>query len=105
MVLRVDLKLQLQRVAKKLYVMASKERSSGLPVRRKGRRFALLAISGRSGRVDQRCRLLRLPVELLLQILEYLQTATPVQPSDYPHPLVSFRLYVTGTIICYLLSY
>ena len=83
MILGVDLKLQLQRVAKNLI---------SIPVRRKASRFTLLVFSCRSGRVDKGCRLLRLPVELLLHILEYLQSTTPVQHSDYPYPLIAFRL-------------
>jgi hypothetical protein len=43
-------------------------------------------------KVDQPFRLLGLPIELLLQILEILLSATPVKSSCHRYPLVSLRL-------------
>jgi hypothetical protein len=40
------------------------------------------------------CRLLDLPVELLLQILEHLWEPSPFYSSEPPHPLPSLRLLV-----------
>ena len=86
------LKLKLQRVAKKLDMLASKERNINTPVGWEERWFTWRVFKFRYGRIVKPCQLHRLPVELLLQILEYLQRADPVQLSDHRYPLLSLRL-------------
>jgi hypothetical protein len=89
---RAGLKLQLQRAAKKLDVLVSKEMSINTSVGWEKRAFTWRVFKFRHRRVVQPCRLLGLPVELLLQILEFLQTADPVQLSDHRYPFLSLRL-------------
>ena len=91
MTLRVGLKLKLRRAAKKLDLLALKERNINTRVGWEERSLPWRVFRFRD-RVVPPCRLLRLPVELLLQILEYLQTADPVQLSDHRYPLLSLRL-------------
>ncbi len=94
MALRTGLKLKLRRAAKKLDLLASKERNidTPVPVGWEERWFIWRVFRFRYSRVVPPCRLLRLPVELLLQILEYLQTADPVLLSDHRYSLFSLRL-------------
>lgn len=92
MVLRASLKLKLRRAVKKLDLLAPKQTNINTPVGWEERRLTWRVLRFRYSRVVPPCRLLRLPVELLLQILEYLQTADPVQLSDHRYPLLSLRL-------------
>lgn len=83
MSLRASLKRRLKRVLRKLYKKEpkSKERSTIGP-----------AFEPQIDKVDQPFRLLALPIELLLQILEVLLSATPDKSSPHRYPLVSLRL-------------
>jgi len=94
---RAGLKLQLQRAVKKLDVLlVSKERHMNMNTPAVGwekRWFTWRVFKFRySSRVVQPCRLLHLPVELLLQILEFLQSADPVLLGDHCYPLLPLRL-------------
>lgn len=89
---RVGLKLKLQRATKKLDVLASKERNISTPVGWEKRWFTWRVFRLRYFRVVQPCRLLGLPVELLLQILGYLQIENSVYLNNQRYPLLSLRL-------------
>jgi len=78
--LRTSLKRKLRRVVRKLFKKNPKSRGRSTI----GPAFEL--------KTDQPFRLLGLPIELLLQILEILLPVTPVKSSRYQHPLVSLRL-------------
>ena len=85
MSLRASLKRRLKRVLRKLYKKEPKpkERSTIGP-----------AFEPQIVKVDQHqpFRLLALPIELLLQILEILLSVTPDKSSSHRYPLVSLRL-------------
>lgn len=85
MALRASLKRRLKRIVQKLFKKEPKlkERSTIEPT------FAL-----ETDKVDQPFRLLGLPIELLLQILEILLSSIPVKSNGPGHrnPLLSLRL-------------
>jgi len=91
MALRASLKHRLKRLLRKLY---KKEPKS------KGRSTIGPAFGPQTDKVnqpvdqsvDQPFRLLGLPIELLLHILEILLEDTPVKSSCHRYPLVSLRL-------------
>lgn len=83
MALRANLKRMLKRLLRKLYKKKrkSKKRSTTGP-----------ALKLQTDKVGQPFRLLSLPIELLLEILDILSSAPPVESSRYRYPLVSLRL-------------
>jgi len=88
MALRASLKRRLKRVVQKLYKKEPKSKEPELKERSTlGPAFEL-----QTDKVDQPFRLLGLPIELLLQILEILLSATPDKSSCHRYPLVSLRL-------------
>jgi len=105
MALRVRLKLKLQRVVQKLRRRKLTERDASI-------QNTLQMNAGEVDVIEQAvddpqpalhlpnneglgpCRLLDLPVELLLHILELLWEPAPFCSSEPPHPLPSLRLLV-----------
>lgn len=83
MALRVSLKRRLKRVVQKLYKKEPKPKEGNTI----GSTFAL-----RNDKAHQPFQLLGLPIELLLEILEILLSATPVKSICHQYPLLSLRL-------------
>jgi len=81
MALRASLRRMFRRLLQKLYKKKLRSKERGTP-----------AVELPTDKVDKPFRLLSLPIELLLQILDILSSATPVESSSHRDPIVSLRL-------------